>query len=264
MDDIPTALPEFRPGAVWLVGAGPGDPGLLTLLALHALRHADVVVTDALVDPRILGLARPGAAIEPLGKRGGRPSPTQAEISARLVELAGRGLRVLRLKGGDPFLFGRGVDEALALGEAKIPYRVVPGVTAGIGGLAYAGIPATAGGTNSAVAFATGHGPSGELPDDVDWRALARGAPVLVVYMGLATLGRLRDELLAGGRSADEPAALVSRAATPRQRVVETTLGAIVEAAALSKIEAPALVVVGPVVALRRHLGWWDPQEQSE
>ncbi len=134
--EIPVPMPEFRPGHVWLVGAGPGEPGLLSLLALHALREADVVVYDALVDERILALAKPDAAREYAGKRGGRPSAKQPDISERLVTLAQAGKRVLRLKGGDPFVFGRGADEALRLVEAKVPFRVVPGITAGVGGLA--------------------------------------------------------------------------------------------------------------------------------
>ena len=150
-------LPEFAPGSVWLVGAGPGDPGLLSALALHALDLADHVVYDALVDPRILALARPGAALEYAGKRGGRPSPRQADISTRLIALAREGRRVLRLKGGDPCVFGRGGEEALALARAAIPFRIVPGITAGIGGLAYAGIPVTHREVGSAVTFVTGH-----------------------------------------------------------------------------------------------------------
>lgn len=142
--DLPLAFPEFKPGHVWLVGAGPGDPGLLSLLALHALRSADILVYDALVDPQILDLARPEAAREYAGKRGGKPSISQPDISQRLIDLARENLRVLRLKGGDPFLFGRGAEEACALVAAGIAFRVVPGITAGIGGLAYAGIPATA------------------------------------------------------------------------------------------------------------------------
>src|SRR5258707_13188396 len=136
-------LPEMNTGSVWLVGAGPGDPGLLSVLALHALGQADAVVYDALVDPRILGLARPGAALEDAGKRGGRPSPRQPDISARLIALAREGKRVLRLKGGDPCVFGRGGEEALALADAGIPFRMVPGITARIGGLAHSGIPVT-------------------------------------------------------------------------------------------------------------------------
>src|SRR5881275_1068267 len=157
-------LPDFLPGSVWLVGAGPGDPGLLSVLALHALDHADIVVYDALVDRRILALARPGAALDYAGKRGGRPSPSQPDISAKLIELARAGQRVLRLKGGDPCVFGRGGEEALALADAGIPFRIVPGITAGIGGLAYAGIPVTHRDIASAVTFVTGHGRNGAEP----------------------------------------------------------------------------------------------------
>src|SRR5499433_3765656 len=177
-----SALPTFEPGWVWLAGAGPGDPGLLTLLALHGLRQADVIVYDALVGPGVLALARPGAALEYAGKRGGKPSARQPDISLRLVQLAREGKRVLRLKGGDPFVFGRGGEEAMALVASGVPFRIVPGISAGIGGLAYAGIPVTHRDVNSAVAFITGHDSSGVLPDSVDWAALAKGAPVIVVY----------------------------------------------------------------------------------
>src|SRR5260221_2382168 len=170
-------LPDFATGSVWLVGAGPGDPGLLSLLALHALRQADTVVHDALVDQRILRLARPEASLEFAGKRGGKPSPKQPDISARLIHLARAGRRVLRLKGGDPFVFGRGAEEALALVAANVPFRVVPGITAGIGGLTYAGIPTTHRHTNAAVTFTNCPHSAGVVPD---WRhsgALARRAP---------------------------------------------------------------------------------------
>src|SRR6266853_1542650 len=161
IDSARLGLPDFTPGSVWLVGAGPGDPGLLSALALHALDRADVVVYDALVDPRILALAPAGAQLDYAGKRGGRPSPSQPDISARLIRLAREGRRVLRLKGGDPCVFGRGGEEALALAEAAIPFRIVPGITAGIGGLAYAGIPVTHRDINSAVTFVTGHSSCG-------------------------------------------------------------------------------------------------------
>jgi uroporphyrin-III C-methyltransferase len=195
MDDLPLELPPFEPGWVWLVGAGPGDPGLITVHGLHGLRQADVVVYDALVDPRILELARPEARKILAGKRGGRPSPTQPDISRRLVALARQGLRVLRLKGGDPFVFGRGGEEALSLVEAGVPFRLVPGVTAGIGGLAYAGIPVTHRATNSVVAFVTGHAAGGDLPAGLDWEALAKGAPVIVFYMVLTHLHEIARRL---------------------------------------------------------------------
>jgi uroporphyrin-III C-methyltransferase len=252
----PLDLPEFAPGSVWLVGAGPGDPGLLTLLAAHALAEADAVVYDALVDPRILALARPAARLSFAGKRGGKPSPRQPDISAKLVRLARQGRRVLRLKGGDPFVFGRGGEEALALVAAGVPFRVVPGVTAGIGGLAYAGIPATHRAVNAAVTLVTGHSTEGDVPDGLDWTALARGAPVLVLYMALKHLADIAARLRAGGRGADEPVAVIAHATTPRQQVVETTLGACVADVARAGIEPPAVIVVGGVVRLRAALDW--------
>jgi uroporphyrin-III C-methyltransferase len=242
------ALPDFAPGSVWLVGAGPGAPGLLTVLALHALKAADIVVYDALVDARILGLARAGTTLDYAGKRGGKPSPQQPDITERLIRYAREGKRVLRLKGGDPFVFGRGGEEAAALAAANIPCRIVPGITAGVGGLAAAGIPATHRDTNSAVAFVTGQGSGGSVPDGIDWDALAKGAPVLVIYMALKNLAAIAGRLLAAGRATDEPVALISKATTSAQRVLRTTLGAAAADAQKAAIEPPAVVVVGPVV----------------
>ncbi len=249
-------LPAFEPGWVWLVGAGPGDPGLLTLLGLHALRHADVVIYDALVDPRVLALARPGATLEYAGKRGGYPSPKQRDISARLIASAQSGARVLRLKGGDPFVFGRGGEEALALVAAGVRFRIVPGVTAGIGGLSYAGIPVTHRDTNHTVTFITGHGVTGEMPDGLDWPALARGSPVLVLYMGLRHLEAITAKLIAAGRRADDAVAIISRATTARQVVLETTLARAASDAAAAAIEPPTIIAIGEVVRLRRGLDW--------
>jgi len=249
-------LPAFEPGWVWLAGAGPGDPGLLTLLALHGLRHADIIVYDALVGPGVLALARPGAALEYAGKRGGKPSARQPDISLRLVQLAREGKRVLRLKGGDPFVFGRGGEEAMALVAAGIPFRIVPGISAGIGGLAYAGIPVTHRDINSAVTFITGHDTSGLVPDSVDWPSLAKGSPVLVIYMALKHIEGIAQRLLAAGRPPEEPVAVVSNATVAGQTVLETTLGACAAAVASSGIEPPALVVVGEVVRLRAALDW--------
>jgi len=259
---FPFPQPPFLPGWVWLVGAGPGDPGLLTLHAAHALSWADVVVHDALVNTDVLRLARPDAEVIHAGKRGGKPSASQPDISNRLVSLAQEGKRVLRLKGGDPFIFGRGGEEARALVAAGVPFRVVPGITSGIGGLAYAGIPATTRETNAAIAFVTGHAASGAVPDNVDWTALARSASVLVIYMAVKHLGTIVDKLVAGGRSPEEPLAFICSATTTRQRVVVSTLGRAVADRDAQGVEAPAIVVVGEVVRLRDHLGaWWDPAE---
>jgi uroporphyrin-III C-methyltransferase len=256
MDRRGLNLPEFAPGSVWLVGAGPGDPGLLTALALHALECADRVIYDALVDRRVLALARSEAVLDYAGKRGGRPSPSQADISTRLIALARAGWRVLRLKGGDPCVFGRGGEEALALARAGIPFRIVPGVTAGIGGLAYAGIPVTHRDVGSAVTFVTGHDSAGTVPA-VDWGAIARGSPVIVLYMSLRHLDRIAARLIEGGRAPEEPVAIISKAATAAQRVLVTTLAQAAAAARTAAIEAPTIVAIGEVVRLRDALDWW-------
>ena len=256
MDPLPFALPQLEPGWIWLTGAGPGDPGLLTLTALEGLRSADVVVYDALVGDQILSLVPKTASLEFAGKRGGRPSPKQVDISRRLIDLARAGKRVLRLKGGDPFIFGRGAEEALALVAAGVQFRIVPGVSSGIGGLAYAGIPVTHREINSAVTFLTGHNASGQVPDNLDWAALARSSPVLVIYMALKHLERIAGLLIAHGRSPDEPVAVVSKASLPDQKVLETTLARCHAEAAARGIEPPSLVVIGQVVRLRDGLDW--------
>lgn len=248
------SLPVLEPGWVWLTGAGPGDPGLLTVHALNGLQQADVVVYDALVDDRVLALAAPTAELIHAGKRGGKPSPKQRAISNKLIELASQGKRVIRLKGGDPFVFGRGGEEALDLVRSGIPFRIIPGITAGIGGLAYAGIPATHRDTNSAVTFITGHGVTGDVPDGLNWDALANGAPVLIFYMALKHLGEISHRLIAAGRDPMEPTALVSKAATKEQSAVTTTLGEAADAALT--VEPPAIVVIGDVVRLQPALDW--------
>ncbi len=252
----PWEPPPFAPSTVWLVGAGPGDPGLLTLTAHHALRAADVIVYDALVHPQILGLARPGAALEFAGKRGGQPSAKQVDISERLVHLARAGHRVLRLKGGDPFVFGRGAEEALRLVAAGIPFRIVPGVTSGVAAPAYAGIPLTHRETNTAVTFLTGHSASGNVPDTLNWDALAQSASVLVIYMGLTHLNAIVERLRQAGRGGDEPVAVIASATTDTQEVRVGTLATIAEQLRADPVESPALIVVGPVVALRPGLDW--------
>jgi len=251
MSDLPLRFAPFLPGSVWLVGAGPGDPGLLTLHALNALRQADVIVHDALVHDTILDLAPPDTQRVHAGKRGGRPAPAQPDITNRLVDLARKGQRVLRLKGGDPFVFGRGGEEALGLVEAGIPFRVVPGITAGLAGLAYAGIPATCREINSVITFLTGHNASGVVPDAVDWAAVAQGSPVIVMYMALKHLAPIRQRLIDAGRSPGEALAVVADATLSTQTVLETTLGQCVEDAARAAIAPPAIVVLGEVVRLR-------------
>ncbi|MEM7613661.1 MAG: uroporphyrinogen-III C-methyltransferase [Pseudomonadota bacterium] len=252
----PGDWPSFAPGLVWLLGAGPGDPGLMTLHGLNALRQADVIVYDALVDQRILEWRRPGAEVEYAGKRGGKPSPKQRSISLRLIELARAGKRVLRLKGGDPFVFGRGGEEAQTLVQAGIPIRVTPGITAGIGGLAYAGIPATHRDVNQAVTFVTGHDASGQAPAALNWPALAQGSQVLVMYMAIKHLAQITGLLMEHGRSPSEPVAVVSEATLPGQRVLETTLARAAADVAAEGIAPPCVICVGQVVALRQTLDW--------
>jgi len=256
MNDLLNKLPGIEPGWVWLTGAGPGTTGLLTLLALRGLQTADVVVYDALVDQEVLSLARPGAALEYAGKRGGKPSARQPDISLRLVQLAREGKRVLRLKGGDPFVFGRGGEEALSLVDAGVPFRVVPGISAGIGGLAYAGIPVTHRDCNHAVTFITGHDANGIMPEAVDWASIARGSPAIVLYMALKHIDQISTRLMQEGRLPSEPVAVVSKATSSEQRVLETTLGQCAAAIADSGIEPPAIVVIGEIVRLRAALDW--------
>ena len=253
---FPGAAPAIAPGEVWLVGAGPGDPGLLTLHAARALGHADVVVHDALVSAECLALARPGAVLEHAGKRGGRPSPKQRDISLRLVELARAGHCVVRLKGGDPFVFGRGGEEALTLVRHGVPFRVVPGITAGVGGAAYAGIPVTHREVNQTVTFVTGHDAGGLVPGSIDWEAVARGSPTIVLYMAIKHMDAIASALLAAGRRPDEPVAFVCDATTPAQRTVETVLGRAARVAAGDAVAAPAIVVIGEAVRLRAGLDW--------
>jgi uroporphyrin-III C-methyltransferase len=245
-------VPTFAPGEVWLVGAGPGDPGLLTLDALAGLLQADVVVHDALVDPRVLALARRGAKKHFAGKRGGKPSIAQQDICVQLVQLAQRGLRVLRLKGGDPFVFGRGGEEILALAAAGVPFRVVPGVTAGLGGLASLGIPATMRGINQAVILATGHDPDEE--GQLDWSALARTRQPIVLYMGLRNLGKIAAALMHGGLPATTPTAVIASATLADQRILVSTLDLVASEAAAANFAAPAMVVIGNIVNIRRQL----------
>ncbi len=254
------AWPSLEPGWVWLCGAGPGDPGLLTLHAVNALRQADVVIYDALVQEAILDWA-PQADHIYAGKRGGKPSAKQRDISLRLVDLAREGKKVLRLKGGDPFVFGRGGEEAQTLVQHGVPVRIIPGISAGIGGLAYAGIPVTHRDVNQSVTFVTGHDQSGNATGSLNWQAISDGSQVLVIYMGMKHIAHISGELLRAGRQPSEPVAVVTSATTGEQRVLETTLGTIVDDIAAAGMAPPAIVCVGQSVLMRQVLDW---QSQAE
>lgn len=258
--DFPGLIgPAFDHGSVWLVGAGPGDPGLLTLHAAFALGKADVVVHDALVPEAILALA-PAARLEMAGKRAGGIRTQQLRINDRLIQLARQGLRVVRLKGGDPLVFGRGGEEALSLAAAGIPFRIVPGISAGIGGTAAAGIPLTHRRLARSVAFATGHDSSGDLAD-VDWTALARGSEVLVFYMAQRRIAQIAERLIQAGRAPSEPVALISNATCPDQDVRISNLAEAGRAVAGIAPGAATLILVGPTIALRPLLADWQQTE---
>jgi uroporphyrin-III C-methyltransferase len=246
-------LPRFLPGEVWLAGAGPGDPGLLTLHAANALNQADIILYDALVHEAVLRLARPGVTLEFAGKRGGRPSPEQRDITERLIELAREGNRVLRLKGGDPFVFGRGGEEALGLVNAGIPFRIIPGVTAGLAGLAYANIPATTRETNHGVILVTGQYAAG-IEGGLEWSALVRTRLPIILYMGMRRLAEIAGSLMANGASPDLPAAVVQDATTPEQRVLVSSLARVAEDAAAQGFGSPAIIAIGEMVRLRQAL----------
>jgi uroporphyrin-III C-methyltransferase len=257
MNDLDTrasldnAMPVLAPGHVWLAGAGPGDPGLLTVYALSALAHADVIVHDALVGKRVLALAGAQAKLEFAGKRGGKPSATQADISRRLIELAKAGRRVLRLKGGDPCVFGRGGEEAIALAAAGVPFRIIPGVTAGLAALAAASIPATLREVNRAIVFAAGHGAE---DDGFDWGPIARTGQPVVLYMVMHNLERIAAAMIRAGRDPTTPAAVIAAATTSEERILVSTLAHVAAEARAQAFEPPAIVVVGEIVAVRNRL----------
>jgi uroporphyrinogen III methyltransferase/synthase len=270
-------------GRAYLVGAGPGDPGLLTARALELIAQADVILYDRLVPARALDGARADAELLYVGKEGGGEAVPQEETQALLVARAKEGKLVVRLKGGDPFVFGRGGEEALALRAAGIPYEVVPGVTAGVAAAAYAGIPVTHRGVASAVALVTGHTqvgiPGGAPPiaggrqagEDpakpetaLDWPALAAFPGTLVFYMGIRQLPQIAESLIAAGRSAQEPAAVVERGTLPGQRTVRATLETIAREASEAEIKPPSITVVGPVAELAGTLEWRTPGPLAE
>jgi uroporphyrinogen III methyltransferase/synthase len=242
---------------VFLVGAGPGNPGLLTLRAVECLSRADLILYDQLAGAQLLEHTRPGAACVCVSELG--PYAERRPLIHRaMIDAARQGKVVVRLKGGDPFLFGRGGEEAEALRAAGVAYEVVPGVTAGLGAAAFAGIPLTHRSYSSAVAFVTGHeDPAKQIPS-IDWEALARFPGTLVFYMGVARLGGIASALIAHGKAPDTPAALVHWATTPRQRTLVATLDGLAEEARVSEVTAPSLVIIGPVVALRERIQWFE------
>ena len=248
----------MRPGTVALVGAGPGDPGLLTLRAAELLGQADVVLVDRLVDAAVLQHVRPGAQVVDVGKTSWTgTAPRQEEISAQLVAHAQAGKRVVRLKGGDPFVFGRGSEEAEALAEQGISFVVVPGISSAIAAPAYAGIPVTARGITQDVCIVTGHLDPDDPASRVRWQALATGPGTLVILMGHDRLALLTAGLIRYGRAADTPAACIEQGTTAQQRVVVSTLERLAADVADAGLKAPVATVVGEVVRLREKLEWF-------
>ena len=244
-------------GTVYLVGAGPGDPELLTLKAHRALCGCKVLVYDRLVSEEVLALVPPGVTRIYVGKTAGKHVMPQAEINRLVAKLALSGRDVVRLKGGDPFVFGRGGEEALYLREHGVPFEVIPGVTAAIACAAYAGIPVTHRGIASGVRLLTGHC-RGTLPLDVDWRSLSDPNTTLVVYMGLANLRQIRDGLLGAGRDRSTPVAVVANGTLATQRRLITTLGTLVADLEAARMQAPAVLIIGAVVDLAARLDWFE------
>jgi uroporphyrinogen III methyltransferase / synthase len=243
---------------VYLVGTGPGDPGLMTVRSLELIALADVIVYDRLIPDDALATARPDAELVYAGKEGGGASMPQSEIEALLVEHGRAGRTVVRLKGGDPFVFGRGGEEAEALRQAGVDFEVVPGITAGVAAAAYAGIPVTHRDLASAVALVTGHEDPDKPESALDWTALAAFPGTLVLYMGVRQLGTIAERLMSAGRDGEQPAAVVQRGTFADQRVVTETLATIAAAAAAAGVRAPAITVLGPVAALRERLDWFE------
>jgi len=245
-------------GTVYLVGAGPGDPGLMTRRSLELIATADAILYDRLIPSGALDGARSDAELRYVGKEPGNPAMGQEDINALLVELGSAGQNVVRLKGGDPFVFGRGGEEGEALAAAGVPFEVVPGVTSGVAAPAYAGIPVTHRDLASAVAFVTGHEDPEKPESALDWDALARFPGTLVLYMGVKNLPLIAERLMAAGRPADQPAAVVERGTLPAQRAVSATLADIASRVAKDGLRAPAITVIGPAAGMRDTLAWLE------
>jgi uroporphyrinogen III methyltransferase/synthase len=253
----------MSPGTVYLVGAGPGDPELITVKARRVLAEADAVVYDQLVDPALLELARPECERVFAGKKGGQLCRPQSDIDGTLVRLALEGKNVVRLKGGDPFVFGRGGEEASALAAAGIPFEIVPGVTAALAAAAYAGIPLTHRLHSSAVVFLTGHEDPSKPDTAIRWEDYARLKATLCVYMGVRNLAQITRRLEAGGLGAATPAAIVESATTEAHRRILGTLGTIAARAARENVRAPAMLIIGEVAAFSEQLAWFESVAQT-
>lgn len=245
-------------GFVYLVGAGPADPELITVKGLRCLRAADIVVYDSLASPQLLEEVRPQAECVYVGKRPGRHCMKQEQINALLIHYAQQGYTVVRLKGGDPFVLGRGGEEALALAQAGIPYEIVPGVSSAIAVPAYAGIPVTHRNLASSVTIVTGHEDVAHTSSSVNWEVLAKLDGTLVILMGVATLPHITERLRDGGLHPDTPAAVIQEGTVPEQRVVTGTVANIADRAAIAGVSSPAVVVIGAVVTLHNALAWYE------
>lgn len=263
IDAVPQLYVQSSRGKVFLVGAGPGDPELITLKGLRCLHKADVVVFDRLICPDLLDEVPPQAQRVFVGKEPGHHSMKQEEINTLLIKHALQGQLVVRLKGGDPFVFGRGGEEALALAQAGIPFEIVPGVSSAIAVPAYAGIPVTHRDLASSVTIVTGHGRSTSTSSDVNWEALASLGGTLVILMGVETLSRITQRLLEGGLPSDTPAAVIQQGTVSEQCLVTDTVVNIAERARKANIKSPAVIVIGAVVALSDPLAWFELAENG-
>ena len=248
----------MEPGTVYLVGAGPGDPKLLTVYGLECIQKSDVIAYDRLVNPKLLEYAKDTAELIFCGKLPGKHHLIQDEIHTLLVNKAMEGKTVTRLKGGDPFVFGRGGEEAEVLAKHGIPYEVVPGVTAGIAASAYAGIPVTHRDFATSFAIVTGHGRADKGADHLNWPALATGIDTIAFYMGVGNLAYICQQLIAHGRKAETPVAIIERGTTEKQRTVVGTLETINDLAEQENIQNPAMVLVGEVVQIREKIKWYE------
>ncbi len=247
---------------VYLVGAGPGDPDLITVKGMRCIQQADVILYDRLVNPDLLAYARDDADLIYCGKLPGNHTMHQETISYSLVHHAKRGKKVVRLKGGDPFVFGRGGEEAEVLVKHGVPFEIVPGITAGIAGPAYAGIPVTHRDCSASFAIVTGHRQKGE-EDTVKWENLAKGIDTLAIYMGVANLGYIREQLIRYGKAPETPVALIETASFRTQRTVVTTLADAAEKAEAERVKNPCMIVVGEVVKYHESLSWWEKKAEE-